>query len=176
MIRFKGLIEQFREKGEKTGWSYIEVPLDIAEQLKPENKKSFRVKGKLDNYSFEGISLLPMGEGNFIMALKASIRKVIEKQKGDTVLVTMEIDSKEKPLSAIFMECLEEEPKGLNFFNALPESHQKYFSNWIESAKTESTKAKRIAQAVNALSIGLGYGEMMRMNKRSKNLPANYNK
>jgi hypothetical protein len=53
----------------------------------------------------------------------------------------------------------------------LPKSHQKYFSNWIESARTESTKAKRIAQAVNALSIGLGYGEMMRMNKISKSLP-----
>jgi hypothetical protein len=166
MIRFKALIEQFREKGEKTGWSYIEVPLDIAEQLKPDNKKAFRVKGKLDNYAFENISLLPMGEGNFIMALNAVIRKAIKKQKGANGQVQMEIDTKEKPLSAVFLECLEEEPKGLKFFYTLPKSHQKYFSNWIESAKTDATKAKRIAQAVNALSAGLGFGEMVRMNKK----------
>jgi hypothetical protein len=166
MIRFKGLIEQFKEKGEKTGWSYIEVPLDIAEKLKPDNKKSFRVKGKLDNYSFEGIALLPMGEGNFIMALNAGIRKAIKKQKGASVQVSMEIDTKETPLSSVFLECLEEEPKGLKFFKSLAKSHQKYFSNWIESAKTDNTKAKRIAQAVNALTMGFGYGEMMRMNKR----------
>ena len=32
--------------GEKTGWSYIEIPAAIAQQLKPNYKKSFRVKGK----------------------------------------------------------------------------------------------------------------------------------
>jgi hypothetical protein len=167
MIRFKGLIEQFREKGEKTGWSYIEVPLDIAEQLNPGNKKSFRVKGKLDNYIFEHVSLLPMGEGNFIMALNGAVRKAIKKQKGATVQIQMEIDTKEKPLSAVFIECLEEEPKGLKFFYSMPKSHQKYFSNWIESAKTDATKAKRIAQAVNALSLGLNFGEMIRKNKKN---------
>jgi hypothetical protein len=168
MIKFKAVIEKFKEKGEKTGWSYIEIPLDIAEQLLPGNKKSFRVKGKLDDYTFEGMSLLPMGEGNFIMALNATIRKAIKKEKGASIQVQMQVDPKEKPLSEVFIECLEEEPKALKFFYSLPKSHQKYFSNWIDSAKTDSTKAKRIAQAVNALAQELGYPEMVRLNQKKK--------
>ena len=168
MIQFAAIIHRFAIKGEKTGWSYIEIPAEIAEKLLPGNKKAFRVKGKLDSHSYEGISLLPMGEGDFIMALNAIIRKAIKKNAGATVKVQMEIDNYEKPLSADFMECMEDESKALETFQALPKSHQKYFSNWIESAKTDATKAKRIAQAITALSMGLGFSEMVKMNQKNK--------
>jgi hypothetical protein len=167
MIRFTTTIMKFSSKGEKTGWTYIEVPSTIAKKLKPGNKKAFRVKGKLDDYAFEGISLLPMGEGNFIMALNAAIRKAIKKQKDAEVKVQMEIDIKEKKLSPEFLECLEDDSKALKFFSTLAKSHQKYFSNWIDSAKTDTTKVRRIAQSVNALSMGLGFAEMIRANKKS---------
>ena len=44
----------------------------------------------------------------------------------------------------------------------MPGSHQKYYSKWIESAKTDQTRAKRIAMAVNALATGLDFGGMLR--------------
>src|ERR1700760_1419733 len=76
MVKFKTKILQFKERmGEKTGWSYIKVPAKIAQQLKPDNKKSFRVKGKLDDHPIGGMALIPMGGGGFILALKAAIRK-----------------------------------------------------------------------------------------------------
>ncbi|HVF97457.1 MAG TPA: YdeI/OmpD-associated family protein, partial [Flavisolibacter sp.] len=53
-------------------------------------------------------------------------------------------------------------------FESLTKGHRLYFSKWIESAKTEPTKAKRIAMAVNALAKGWGYPEMMRANKKEK--------
>jgi hypothetical protein len=170
MIAFEATIEQFREKGEKTGWTYIDVPLDIAEKLKPSNKKAFRVRGKLDTTPFKGISLSPMGEGNFIMALNAGIRKKLRKQKGSVVWVQMQEDKEERPLSGFFLECLREDPPALDFFNTLPKSHQRYFSNWVEAAKTDATKTKRVAQSLQALSVGMGYGEMIRMNKKKSNL------
>lgn len=168
MVRFTAIIERFAQKGEKTGWSYILVPLDIAERLFPGNKKSFRVKGKLDKYAFDGVGLLPMGEGNFIMALNGTVRKAIRKEKDDEVQVEMEVDAQEKPLSSDFIECLNDEPIALDFFNSLPKGHQRYFSNWIETAKTDHTKIKRIAQAVNALAMNFGFGEMIRMNKKER--------
>lgn len=166
MISFTALIKQFKEKGEKTGWTYIDIPLDLAEKLNPNNKKSFRVKGKLDNYSFEGIALIPIGEGNFIMALNANIRKKINKEKGASLSVVLEIDKNEKSLSEEFLICLQDEIHAFEFFNTLPKGHQRYFSNWIESAKTIETKTRRIAQAVNALALKKGYGEMIRMNRK----------
>ncbi len=58
------------------------IPPDIAEKLKPGFKKSFRVKGKLDKYPIAQQALLPMGNGEFILPLKASLRKAIHKNKG----------------------------------------------------------------------------------------------
>jgi uncharacterized protein YdeI (YjbR/CyaY-like superfamily) len=66
------------------------------------------------------------------------------------------------------MCCLEDETAAFTAFKALTTGHQIYFSKWIESAKTEATKAKRIAMAVNALEKGWGFPEMLRANKKEK--------
>ncbi len=162
MIQFTTLIKKFGDQGEKTGWTYVEVSATIAEKLKPNNKKSFRIRGSLDNYKFEGMALIPMGEGNFILALKAEIRKKIRKQKGDSLQLTIEADNNPVKLNAELMECLADEPEGLSFFNTLTPGHRKYFSNWIDSAKTEITRTKRIAQTINALLNQWDYGQMIR--------------
>lgn len=103
-----------------------------------------------------------MGEGDFIIALNAELRKKIQKRKGDTIKVQIEEDKKGYLLNAAFIECLNDEPEANQFFNSLPKSHQNYFSKWIESAKTIETKSKRIAMAVNALSKKWNYGVMIR--------------
>jgi hypothetical protein len=162
MVSFTTTILKYGEKGEKTGWTYIEVPAVYAEKLKPDNKKSFRVKGKLDGHPIKSVALIPMGEGDFIMAINAAMRKATGKRKGAKLSVKIEIDETPIKLSNDLLDCLADEPKALEFFNTLPASHRNYFSKWIESAKTEPTKARRIAMAVNALSRGLGYGPMIR--------------
>ena len=48
MIEFTTIMLQFAEQGEKTGWTYIEIPADIAQQLKPGTRTSYRVRGMLD--------------------------------------------------------------------------------------------------------------------------------
>ena len=168
VVQFTATILQFDHQGEKTGWHYIEIPADISQQLKPGNKKSFRVRGKLDSYSFEGVSLLPMGGGCFIMALNKEIRKGIRKRKGAMLRVQLQVDEKPYQLSPEFMDCLSDEPSALVFFKTLPRGHQNYFSKWIESAKTEQTKARRIAQSINGLAKKQGYPEMIRALKKEK--------
>jgi hypothetical protein len=168
MIKFTAIILKFNEQGEKTGWSYIEVKQAIAAKLKPDNKKSFRVKGKLDEHPIKGAALVPMGGGDFIMAINATVRKAIGKQKGATLKVELEADHAQiKPPPAL-MECLKDEPKALEFFNSLPYGHRNYFGNWIRSAKTEPTKIKRIAQAVDALSKKYPFNIMIRKLKEDK--------
>jgi hypothetical protein len=168
MVSFSTTIKRFSNQGEKTGWTYIDVPEEIAAQLMPGNKKGYRVKGFLDDQLFEGMSLIPMGSGNFILALNAQIRKAIGKSKGAALAVKMEVDTKLELLSPDLMQCLQDEPTALRYFNSLAPSHQKYFSRWIESAKTETTKAKRIAQTVTACARSMGYGEMIRSLKNDK--------
>ena len=168
MVQFTTTIKKFGNMGEKTGWSYIEIPAAIAQQLKPNYKKSFRVKGKMDNYQFSQTSLLPMGEGDFIIPLNATIRKGIRKSVGATLTISIAEDTSPFEYNQEFMACLQDEPDAIAYFNTLPGSHQKYFSKWIDSAKTEGTRAKRIAQAVNALSRKQGYAEMIRSLKAQK--------
>jgi len=167
MISFTATILKFEEKGEKTGWTYVEIPSAIAEQLKPGVKTAFRVKGKLDDYAIKGVALIPMGAGNFIMALNATMRKGIRKNKGAMVKVQLVAD---KPYEVIpeLWECLSDEPRAMEFFTRLPGSHKNYFSKWIEAAKTDATKAKRIAMTVDAASKNWGYSEMIRAAKKEK--------
>jgi hypothetical protein len=169
MILFTTALKKFADQGEKTGWTYIEIPADLAGKLKPNNKKSFRVKGKLDQHKIAGVSLLPMGGGAFILAVNATMRKGIGKRHGAMVKVQLEEDKKDFVFNKDFMECLADEPAAHTFFKTLTGSHQRYFSKWIDSAKTVETKTKRIAQAVTALSKKMGYPEMIRSNNK-KNL------
>jgi hypothetical protein len=168
MIRFKATINQFAKQGEKTGWSYIEIPVDIAQQLKPGNKKEFKVKGKLDAHGIARVSLLPMGGGKFIMPINAKMRKATGKRKGAMLNVELQEDKSPFVFDKDFMDCLQDDPAAMKFFKTLPGSHQRYFSKWIDDAKTEPTKTKRIAMTVTALARGLGYAEMLRALKAAK--------
>ena len=168
MIQFTSTILKFGDQGEKTGWTYIKIPAEKAQQLKPDNKKSFRVKGKLDDYPIESVALIPMGEGDFIMAINATMRKGLKKRKGAMLNIAIEVDDNPILPSADLVDCLKDEPAALAKFNKLPKSHQNYYTRWIESAKTETTKAKRIAQAVTALSRNMDFGEALRAIKQER--------
>ncbi|MDE1191051.1 MAG: YdeI/OmpD-associated family protein [Arachidicoccus sp.] len=174
MIRFKTIIKKFASKGEKTGWTYIEIPASFAEQLKPGYKKSFPVKGLLDSHYFSAITLLPIGNGDFIMPLNATVRKAIRKNKGDELMIEIEEDINKYEINKDLMECLKEEYDAMNFFNTLAKSHRNYFSKWIDAAKTIETKSKRIARVVNALANNWDYSTMIKMqtkeNKKLKEL------
>ena len=169
MVKFTAILQKFKEMGEKTGWTYIEIPVDIAHKIKPDYKKSYRVKGSIDTYKFNAKSIIPMGEGNFIMPIDATIRKAIKKMRtGEKVVLQMEEDKAELKISADLLACLEDDKKAKSYFNSLPKSHQNYYSKWIESAKTDATKAKRIAMALNGFSKHLTYPEMLRADRENK--------
>lgn len=162
MVHFNTIILQFAKQGEKTGWTYILIPAKIAQQIKPANNKTFRVKGNLDEHVIKGIALLPMGDGDFIMPLNAAIRKGIKKRKGATLQVAITEDREEMKPPPELIECLDDEPRAKAHFLKMSKSHQNYFTKWINEAKTEQTKTKRIAQSVSALARGMHYGEMLR--------------
>jgi hypothetical protein len=170
MVEYTTIIQKFADQGEKSGWTYIEVPADIAQQLKPDNKKSFRVKGVLDSFAVSGVALLPMGEGNFILALNADIRRRIRKSEGAMLNVKLEVDNDyniEPPPE--LMECLNDDPGALEYYNSLAKSHRDYFIKWIESAKTEPTRANRIVQTANAMFNRWDYGQMIRAGRKFRN-------
>lgn len=168
MIRFSTRIKRFAKQGEKTGWTYIEISAAQAQKLNPGKRVGYRIKGTLDEHPIQRVALIPMGGGRFILPLNAKMRKAIGKGLGDPLRVTFQVDERTIPMSADFMRCLRDEPHALAHFKTLSGSHQRYFSKWIEEAKTIETKTKRITMAVVALGSDLGFPEMLRAQKKRR--------
>jgi hypothetical protein len=164
MLHIVTSIERFDKKGEKTGWHFIEISAAKAKKLK-DSKVSFRVKGTIDALTIQKTALIPMGNGDFILPLNATLRKAIGKKHGDKITLNLELDERKLILSPDLISCLKEDPAALKFFKSLPPSHQQYYSKWIESAKTAATKTKRIVISIEAFGKKKGYGEMMRAYK-----------
>ena len=161
-IDFTTVVKQWENISEKSGWTYVDIPSDLAEKLKPGNRRSFRVKGTLDQFKISQVALMPMGSGRFILPINAVMRKGTGKKKGAMLRVRLQADEAEFPISKDLMTCLADEPAAKAFFLSLTASHKRYFSNWIDGAKAAETKAKRIAIALNSLLLKQNYGEMIR--------------
>lgn len=165
MVKFSAVIEKYGRNGEKTGWTYVSVPKKIAGKINPGVRKSFRVKGTIDGFAVKQLALVPVGQGDFIIALNAEIRKGISKKVGEKIQLHLEVDVSEYRLNSDFLVCLKDDAIAFDFFQSLSKGHQNYFSKWIDSAKTLETKSKRIAMAIDGLSRKMNYGEMIRFNK-----------
>ena len=161
MISFKATIKKLSENG----WAFIVITKKQANQLKPDTKVSFRVKGKLDDHSIEKKALLPMGDGTFALPINAPMRNATGKKAGDSLKVSMELDESKLALSRELVRCLKDDPDAKNFFDSLSGSHQRYYGKWIDDAKTASTKTKRIVICMTALGKKMNYSEMMRSYK-----------
>lgn len=170
MVSFKAQLQKFGSKGEKTGWTYIEIPAVATAQLNPGCKKSFRVKGKIDEHSISAVALTPMGKGAYILAVNATMRKAIRKIEGASVNVRLTIDEDKIAHDADLLTCLLDEQLAHKYFKSLPPSHQNWFSNWVKQAKTENTKTKRLATVVTTCINKLSFSEMMRSYRAQQKL------
>ncbi|RNL56081.1 YdeI/OmpD-associated family protein [Pedobacter jejuensis] len=169
MIHFKAEIERFETMGEKTGWSYVFLPNALANKIKAGCKKSFRVKGKIDALEVCGMATVPMGEGDFIIALKSELRKKLKKEEGSSVELFLEEDKDFKVEMPEDLEmCLSEEEHLMHNFLKQPKSHQNYYINWINQAKTEATRTKRLVMTVTAMDKEQDFGAMIRESKNNK--------
>jgi hypothetical protein len=163
MITFQAEIERFETNGEKTGWSYVFIPQDIADQIKPDNRREVRVRGFIDQLAVNGMCMMPVKLDGFILPLKKSLRKGLRKECGASIVLKLEYDVDFRIEMPDDLEvCLAEEEELLERFLAMPKSHQNYFINWLNTAKTEPTRTKRLVMIVNAMFEKLDFGAMIR--------------
>ena len=146
--KFEALLE--RPQGIGT-WTYITLPLDQEKALGTSSRVP--VKGTIDGVRFRS-SLLPNGAGGHLVVVKKEIRDMIGKSAGDTVKVTMELDS--APREVILPEVVARALRGKKTANArfknLSYSHKKAYVEWVEGAKRDETREKRAVRMVRMLS------------------------
>ena len=150
LIDKKFLLEKFHGKG---GWTFARIT-GI-----PQDKKAHfgwvKVRGTIDGYEIRKYHLMPMGDGKLFLPVKAEIRKKIKKEEGDKVHVILYADNEPLEVPKEMLLCLQDEPAALKFFNSLSESEQKFYIQWIYSAKKEETKVDRLAKTIDRLLQGL---------------------
>jgi uncharacterized protein YdeI (YjbR/CyaY-like superfamily) len=107
-----------------------------------------------------------MGNGEFIIVLNSDLRKKIKKNEGAILNIRFELDKSKALISNELVSCLNDDEIAKKQFLSLLPSHQNYYHRYIETAKTQATKATRIAHTLNAMHKKLNYGEMIRSLKK----------
>jgi predicted transcriptional regulator len=145
------LLEKFPGKG---GWTYVHI---YKELKKKEDRVDWKkVRGTIDGYEIRKYHMMPIASiSGLILPVNATIRKHIKKKAGDQVHVILYPDNEPLDIPEEMLLCVQEEPIALKFFNALSESEQKFYVQWIYSAKKEETKIDRLAKTINRLLKGL---------------------
>ncbi|MFK8005595.1 MAG: YdeI/OmpD-associated family protein [Saprospiraceae bacterium] len=147
------LLQKFPGKG---GWTYAAIP-----EILQNKEKSFgwvTVRGSIDAYKLKQYKLMPMGNGQLFLPVKAQIRKKIKKEAGDFVHVILYPDESPVETPQEILDCFEMEPKSsLKTYLNFSEGERKVYLDWIYSAKKEETKAERIAKMMERLESGLKF-------------------
>ncbi|MEL6864151.1 MAG: YdeI/OmpD-associated family protein [Bacteroidota bacterium] len=145
------LLKKFPGKG---GWTYTELP-----EVPPNKDNPFgwvKVKGMIDDYELKQYKLMPMGNGQLFLPVKAQIRKKIKKEAGDHVEVILYADDDPLVIPEEIIDCFADEPpKRYQSFLQFSEGEQKAYLDWIYAAKTEETKANRILEMMERLRKSL---------------------
>ncbi len=146
-VKGEYLLQKFPGKG---GWTYAAIP-EIRQD--PGNPFGWvKVKGSIDGYELKQYKLMPMGEGRLFLPVKAAIRKAIKKEAGDMVYLELMPDESPLELPDELLQCFRNEPqKTYETFLTLTEGDRKGYIDWIYEAKTEETKANRIAEMMRRL-------------------------
>lgn len=143
-------LEKFPVKG---GWTFARIP-----EITPDKVKAFglvKVKGFIDDFEIRKCHLMPLGNNILFLPVKAEIRKKIKKKAGDWVKIVLFRDDDPLEIPEELRACLEDEPGANRFFQSLSETEQRYYINWIFSAKREETKVSRMTRTIIRLSRGL---------------------
>ncbi|MFN3402577.1 MAG: DUF1905 domain-containing protein [Cytophagaceae bacterium] len=146
------VLEKFSGKG---GWTFARLPGVKTEKNTPFGWR--KVKGFIDSYEIKQYHLMPFGNGELFLPVKAEIRKKIKKEAGEIVHVVIYEDNSPLETPQEFLICLKEDKKAFNFYNCLSDTEKKKYLDWIYSVKSEEAKVEKMAKAINNLALNKKY-------------------
>lgn len=119
-----------------------------------EGAKRFPVRATVNGYTWR-TSVSRMG-GEFLVGLSRAVRDQAGVQAGDTVDVTLELDTapREVEIPPALAEALRADPAADAAFQSLAFTHRKEFARWVQEAKTEATRERRVVKALEMLREG----------------------
>jgi len=119
-----------------------------------EGAKRFPVVARVNRYTWR-TSVARM-RGEFLLGLNRAVRAEAGVQAGDTVEVEIELDSapREVVMPDALADALARDVAARAAFDALSYTHRKEYARWIDDAKREETRERRVAQTLAEVARG----------------------
>lgn len=135
-------------------WSYVEFPHDVKELFG--KRGDVRVKALINGVAADR-ALMPTKSGYHILVLGGDLRKKAGiKKPGDQVSVELWLDPEPDRIAVpeALAETLDFIPEMKAAWDKLTPGMQRSMCYWVGSAKTEPTRAKRIAELLRRFETG----------------------
>jgi len=134
------------------GGAFVEVPFDVERTF---GSKRPKVKAMIEGVPYRRL-LTRMGGPNHVLIILKGIREQIGKTFGDEIKVSVELDVEERVVTvpAELRRALKGNPKAKAVFEKLSFTHQKEYVTWINEAKKEETRVRRITKTMEMLVKG----------------------
>jgi hypothetical protein len=131
------------------GGAFVEVPFDVEKEF---GSKKPKVKALIEGIPYRG-TLVRMGSDCHLLLVLKSIREQAGKTFGDEVKVTVEPDTEERvvEIPAELKKAFRTEKEVKVLFEKLSYTHRREYVMWINEAKKEETRQKRIVKTIEML-------------------------
>ncbi len=138
--------------GEIGAVAAIALPVDVLEFFG--TRARVPVRGTINGFPFRS-SLMPMG-GCHMMPVNQILRKGAGAEAGDIVEVVMERDDEKRTVEppAVLKKALAKNKAAKANWEKMGFTHKKEIALWIEAAKKEETRARRVAKVMQVLETG----------------------
>ena len=146
LVNKRYLLQKYPGKG---GWTYAAIPEILQSKNTPFGW--VKVKGSIDNHEIKNYRLMPIGNGQLFLPVKADIRRKIGKKEGDWVTVILYADHEPAEIPSELLHCLKDAPSAYRTFLRYSDGEKKAYIDWIYAAKKEETKVERIAEMIGKL-------------------------
>jgi hypothetical protein len=100
-------------------------------------------------------TVTPMG-GEFLLGLNREVRQAAGVEAGDRVEVEIKLDTspREVDVPEVLATALAGDPAAMAAFEALAYTHRKEYARWVDEAKRDDTRQRRVTRALQMLREG----------------------
>jgi hypothetical protein len=119
-----------------------------------EGAQRFAVVATVNGYSWR--TTVTRMRGEFLVGLSKAVRESAGVQAGDTATLELALDAepREVEVPSALAAALAADPAARAAYEGLAFTHRKEFARWIEEAKREETRDRRVAQTLEMLRTG----------------------
>lgn len=134
--------------------TYVIVPFDVEKTFG--KKGHVKVKTTIDGVPYRGMIAKMEKNKPHLLIVTQAIRKQINKTPGETVKITIAVDTEERivTIPEELEKLLTKNKKAKTFFDSLSFTNRKEYARWIETAKRLETKENRLKLTLEKLLAG----------------------